>query len=88
MLFIFIAIAWLAVLSLIAALCRVAAEGDAESDALTRPRAELIGVRLALSRAPSTPPARPRRRRTVGGRTQPHVAARTRRLAARDLRQR
>ncbi|HEV7528371.1 MAG TPA: hypothetical protein VGO29_05710 [Solirubrobacteraceae bacterium] len=88
MLFIFIAIAWLAVLSLIAAVCRVAAEGDAKPDALARPQAELIGVRLALSRAPSTPPARPRRWRTVGGRAQPHVAARTRRLAARDLRQR
>jgi len=87
MLFILIPTAWLAVLLLFAAVCRVAAEGDAEPASPGRAHADLIGVRLVLSPAPATPHARPRR---WHGRTpaHPHVAARTRRLAARDLRQR
>lgn len=87
MLFILIPIAWLAILSLFAAVCRAAAEGDARPTAPGRKHADLIGARLVLSRAPSTLPARPRRWHGRTSQAQPHVAARTRRLAARDLRQ-
>jgi hypothetical protein len=88
MLFILIPTAWLALLSLFAAICRVAAEGDAGRSAPGRPQADLIGVRLVLSRDASTPSARPRRWQTRGTPVQRHVASRTRRFAARDLRQR
>jgi hypothetical protein len=88
MLFILIPTTWLALLSLLAAICRVAAEGDAGPAAPGRPKGDLIGIGLVLSRDASTPPARPRRWQARGTPVQRHVASRTRRFAARDLRQR
>ena len=49
MLFILIPIAWLAVLPLLVAICRVAAEGDAQPAGVRRSKEELIGVKLTLS---------------------------------------
>jgi hypothetical protein len=86
MLFILIPIAWLAVLSLLVAICRVAAEGDARPAVPGRSRNELIGVKLALS--PSAAHAGQRRlhgRRTL---TQPGLATGRRRIAAHTLRHR
>jgi hypothetical protein len=86
MLFILIPIAWLAVLSLLVAICRVAAEGDSRPVGPGPKRNELIGVKLTLS--PATAHAGQRRlhgRRTL---SQPGIAAGRRRIAAHTLRHR
>jgi hypothetical protein len=84
MLFILIPIAWLAVLSLLVAICRVAAEGDATPAGAGRPREELIGTKLRLSPMP----AHAGQRRLHGRRTlsRPGTAAGRRRIAAHSLR--
>lgn len=61
MLLILIPIVWLAVLSLLVAVCRVAAEGDAALAAQRRAPASPLGIRLTLSRAPSAQLKRTRR---------------------------
>jgi hypothetical protein len=84
MLFILIPIAWLTVLSLLVAICRVAAEGDARPAGPGRTREELIGIELMLS--PS--PAHAGQRRLHGRRTlaRPSMATGRRRIAAHSLR--
>jgi hypothetical protein len=79
LLLIVIAIAWLAVLALFAALCRAAATGDRSQAALEQARPISIGPRLTLSAAPKPKPpvARTRRERS-------DVAPRSRRLAHRQ----
>jgi hypothetical protein len=83
MLFVLIPIAWLAVLSLLVAVCRVAAEGDSRPVASGRAREELIGIKLTLSSAP----AHTGQRRLHGRRTlsRPGMATGRRRIAARTV---
>jgi hypothetical protein len=87
MLLILIPIAWLAALSLLVAICRVAAEGDATPVGPRQSREELIGVRLTLS--PSAPQSRghrrPHGRRTL---SRPGTAIGRRRIAVRSLHRR
>lgn len=61
MLFVLIPIVWLAVLSLLVAVCRVAAEGDAALTSHSRAGTTPLGIRLTLSRASSTHITRTRR---------------------------
>jgi len=71
MLFISISIAWLSVLVLLVAVCRTAADGDSESRSLASSSVGPIGVKLTLSRTPSTlaaPARRPHRRSSLDGR--------------------
>ncbi|HWF31333.1 MAG TPA: hypothetical protein VG188_02120 [Solirubrobacteraceae bacterium] len=82
MLLILIPIAWLAVLSLIVAVCRVAAEGDARPTGLRGSREELIGIKLTLSHAGHS---RLHGRRTLA---RPGMAGGRQRIAAHSLRPR
>ncbi len=86
MLLILIPIAWLALLSLLVAVCRVAAEGDARRAGPRRPEEELIGIKLALSPIAS----HAAHRRLHGRRTllRPGVAGGRQRIAAHSLRPR
>jgi len=81
---ILIPIAWLAALSLLVAICRVAAEGDATLVGPRQSREELIGVRVTL--APSAPHSsghrRLRGRRTL---SRPGLAVGRQRIAVRSL---
>lgn len=86
MLLILIPIAWLAVLSLLVAVCRVAAAGDGRLAAPSRCQEDLIGVKLTLSPlAPHAGQQRLHARRTLLG---PSIAGRRQRIAAHSLRQR
>jgi hypothetical protein len=80
MLFILIPIAWLAALSLLVAICRVAAEGDSRPAGPGQTREELIGIKLTLSPLP----AHAGQRRLHGRRTlsRPGMAVGRRRIAA------
>jgi hypothetical protein len=84
MLLILIPIAWLAVLSLLVAICRVAAEGDSRPAGSGRTREELIGIELTLSPLP----AHAGQRRLHGRRTlsRPGIAVGRRHIAAHSLR--
>jgi hypothetical protein len=84
MLLILIPIAWLAVLSLLVAICRVAAEGDATPIGPRPSREELIGVRLTLSPSASQSHGH---RRLHGRRTlsRPGIAVGRQRIAVRSL---
>jgi hypothetical protein len=86
MLLILIPIAWLAILSLLVAICRVAATGDARPAGPSRAREELIGIELTLSQ----PAQHAGRRRLHGRRTlaRPGIDAGRRRIAAPSLRHR
>ncbi len=86
MLFILIPIAWLAVLSLLAAVCRVAANGDSREVRPAGSHAELIGVRIVL--APDSSPTRSAlalRREGHGEGTRNRPAIRRRRIAVHGL---
>ena len=86
MLFILIPIAWLAILTLFVAVCRIAADADAERASLPRSPSGPIGVRLVLSRAPSALAAqarRPHRRHPLQTR---RPTPRRRRVAAHGIR--
>jgi hypothetical protein len=86
MLFILIPIAWLALLSLLVAVCRVAAEGDARPAGPRRPQEELIGIKLTLSpRASDAGHRRLHGRRTL---LRPSSAGGRQRIAAHSLRPR
>jgi hypothetical protein len=86
MLLILIPIAWLAVLSLLVAVCRVAAEGDARPTGLRGSREELIGIKLTLSPATShAGHSRLHGRRTLA---RPGMAGGRQRIAAHSLRPR
>lgn len=87
MLFILIPIIWLAVLSLFVAVCRVAAEGDAQLASQTRTPGGQIGIKLALSRAPSAHSSRTRRAYGSGALTRPAASTRVRRATAHAGRQ-
>jgi hypothetical protein len=86
MLLILIPIAWLAVLSLLVAICRVAAEGDAHPAGARRSQEELIGIKLTLSPVAS----HAGQRRLHGRRTllRTGIAGGRQRTAAHGLRQR
>jgi hypothetical protein len=87
MLFILIPIIWLAVLTLLVAVCRVAAEGDAQLASQTRTPGSRIGLKLTLSRAPSAHSSRTRRAPGSGALTRPAASARLRRATAHAGRQ-
>jgi hypothetical protein len=75
MLLFLIPIVWLALLSLLAALCRVAADGDAAGSAHRQQRSISIGTKLVLSAAPIMPSSQRRRlnhRREFGSRRVAH----------------
>jgi hypothetical protein len=61
MLLFLIPIVWLALLSLLTALCRVAADGDAAGSAHGKERSISIGTKLILSAAPIGRSVLPRR---------------------------
>lgn len=61
MLLILIPIVWLAVLSLLVAVCRVAAEGDAALASQRRAPVSPLGLRLTLSRTRTAQVTRTRR---------------------------
>ncbi len=86
MLFILIPIAWLAVLSLLVAVCRVAAEGDLQPTRVRSSREDLIGIKLTLSPAAS----RAGHRRLHARKTlaRPVISGGRQRIAAHSLRQR
>jgi hypothetical protein len=85
MLFVLIPIVWLAVLSLLVAICRVAAAGDARTGAPSGSQEELIGIKLTLSPVAShAGQQRLHSRRTL---LRPGIAARRQRIAAHSLRQ-
>lgn len=86
MLLILIPIAWLALLSLLVAVCRVAAEGDARLTGAPRSKEDLIGIKLALSPVAS----HTGHRRLHGRRTllRPGMAGGRQRIAAHSLRPR
>ncbi len=52
-----IPIVWLAILTLLVALCRVAAQGDAQLAATAPAASGPIGLKLILSQAPAAPAA-------------------------------
>jgi hypothetical protein len=82
MLLLLIPIVWLALLTLFVALCRVAAQGDAQLAASAPALSGPIGLKLVLSQAPTPPSAsarRPHRRQTPQGIP---ATARRRRVAA------
>jgi hypothetical protein len=82
MLLLLIPIAWLTVLTLFVALCRVAAQGDAQLSASAPALSGPIGMKLTLSQAPAAPTAsarRPHRRQTP---QRFPASARRRRVAA------
>jgi hypothetical protein len=83
MLLILIPIAWLAVLTLLVAACRVAAQGDAQLSSSARTPIASIGLKLILPREPSSLPIaarRPHRRTTL--RRVPAASTRRRSLTA------
>ena len=85
MLLILIPIAWLAALSLLVAICRVAAVGDARAVAPRRSREDLIGIKLTLSPVAShAGQQRLHARRTL---LRPGIAGARQRIAAHSLRQ-
>ncbi len=61
MLFVLIPVAWLAILALFVAVCRAAADGDAQLSPTAPPLSGPIGMRLTLAPAPAAP-RRPARR--------------------------
>jgi hypothetical protein len=75
MLLVLIAIVWLALLTLLAALCRVAAEGDGLRGPSRGRGSSSIGERLVLSAAAPVRPVQSRR----GARQQPTLSRATRR---------
>ena len=83
MLFLLIPIAWLSILALLVAVCRAAAQGDAQFSAPAQASPGSIGFKLILARASSPLPATARR---PHGRTAlrhgPAASTRRRRLAA------
>ena len=82
MLFILIPLAWLATLTLLVALCRIAAHGDAALSASTPRASGDIGLKLTLPLQPAGPsPSTRRPHRRPMPRRVPATAAR-RRLAA------
>jgi hypothetical protein len=86
MLLILIPIAWLAVLTVFVAVCRIAADADAPPSSSVRSPSAPIGVKLVLSGAPSTPASdarRPHRREQLKPR---RAAPRRRRVAAHGIR--
>lgn len=87
MLLILIPIAWLAFLSLLVAVCRVAAEGDARPAAVPRrAQEELIGIKLTLSPVAShSAHRRLHSRKTL---LRPGVTGRRQRIAAHSARPR
>ncbi len=87
MLFILIPIIWLALLSLFVAVCRVAAEGDAQLASQAQTPGGQIGMKLTLSRAPSTHSVRTRRAYGPGALARPTASTRLRRATAHAGRQ-
>lgn len=87
MLFILIPIVWLAVLSLLVAVCRVAAEGDARLVSQRQAPAEQIGVKLTLSRPPLAHVSRTRRAHEHGALARSAVPSPLRRPTAHAGRQ-
>jgi hypothetical protein len=86
MLLYLIPIAWLAVLSLLVAICRVAAAGDARAAGPSRSQEDLIGIKLTLSPvAAHAGQQRLHARRTL---VRPGIARGRRRIAAHSLGQR
>jgi hypothetical protein len=68
MLFLLIPIVWLSILALLVAVCRAAAQGDAQFSAPAQTSSGSIGFKLILARASSPLPAaarRPHRRPTL-----------------------
>jgi hypothetical protein len=87
MLFILIPIIWLAVLSVLVAACRVAAEGDAQLTSEKRSPVGQIGLKLTLPRAPSAHAGRTRRAYGPGALMRPAASTRLRRATAHAARQ-
>jgi hypothetical protein len=87
MLLFLIPIAWLAVLSLLVAICRVAAAGDARPAGPSRSQEDLIGIKLTLLPVAASHAGQQRlhARRTL---LRPGIAGRRQRIAAHSLRQR
>ena len=84
MLLILIPIAWLAVLTVFVAICRIAAEADAEPSPFAGSPTGPIGLRVTLSRAPRPPRAtHTRRGELLEGRRR---APRRRQVAAHGIR--
>jgi hypothetical protein len=83
MLFLLIPIAWLSILELLVAVCRAAAQGDAQFSTPAQAPPGSIGFKLILSRASSPLPGAPRRphRRTALRRV-PAASTRRRSLTA------
>jgi hypothetical protein len=83
MLFLLIPIAWLSILAMLVAVCRAAAQGDAQFSAPEQASPGSIGFKLILARASSPLPATPRRphRRTALRRV-PAASTRRRSLTA------
>jgi hypothetical protein len=82
MLFLLIPIAWLSILTLLVAVCRVAAQGDEQLSSRAQAPPVSIGFKLTLPREPSPPPTAARRphRRTALRRV-PAASTRRRSLA-------
>jgi hypothetical protein len=83
MLFILIPIAWLSILALFVAVCRAAADGDAQLSPAAPPLSGPIGTRLVLAHdllAPARSARRPHRRQAP--QRVAATASRRRRLAA------
>jgi hypothetical protein len=87
MLFILIPIIWLAVLTLFVAVCRVAAEGDAQLVSQAQTPASRIGVKLTLSRTPSPHASRTRRAYGAAALAGPSTSSRLSRATAHAGRQ-
>jgi len=87
MLLILIPIVWLAILSLLVAVCRVAAEGDAQLASQTRSPVGQIGLKLTLPRASSAHAGRTRRAYGPGALARPAASTRLRRATAHAGRQ-
>ncbi len=87
MLFILIPIVWLALLSLLVAICRVAAEGDAQLTSQRRAPVGQIGLKLTLPRATSAHVSRTRRAYGPGALARPAASTRLRRATAHAGRQ-
>lgn len=85
MLFILIPIAWLAMLTVLVAICRAAADGDAEPSAGGLPCGP-IGERLVLSQAPSMRAPHTGRAHRTTPRLRSGQPARRRRVAAHGIR--
>jgi hypothetical protein len=86
MLLFLIPIAWLAVLSLLVAICRVAAAGDARPAGPSRSQEDLIGLKLTLLPVAShAGQQRLHARRTL---LRPGIAGGRQRIAAHSLRRR